>query len=98
MGCRFAEFVRMYISLSSGWMSSPANWGIISTLLMQYIAAHFPTNVHIEGPESLRAYQYVDDGAFVEPWLGLRPWKALTLWGDASARCLGPVAVHFGKS
>ena len=61
---------------------------------MQYIAAHFPNNSHIEGHESYLAYQYVDGGAFAEPWMGLRPWQALSLWGDALTRCLGPAAVH----
>ena len=87
----------MYLSLFFGWMPSPANWGIISTLLMQYIAANFPNNAHSEGHEAYLAYQYVDDGAFVEPWLGLRPWQALSLWEDALNRCLVPTAVHLEK-
>ena len=64
---------------------------------MQYIDAHFPNNAHSEGDESYPVYQYVGDGAFVEPWLGLRPWQALSLWEDALTRCLGPTAVHLEK-
>ena len=97
MGSRLAKFVYMYISLFFGWMPSPANWGIISTLLMQYIAAQFPNNSHIEGPESYLPHQYVDDGAFAEPWMGIRPWQALPLWEDALTRCLGPAAAHLEK-
>ena len=42
MGCRFAKFVRMYSALFFGRRPSPANWGITSTSLMQFISAHAP--------------------------------------------------------
>ena len=68
MGRRFAKFVRIYLStFSDGDLR-------VSTLSMQYISAQFPNNDHVEGPESFVAYQYLDSGAFIEPWLGLRPW------------------------
>ena len=97
MGCRFAKFSRMNLSLFFGWRPSPAKWGAESTLLMQNISAHFPNNVHVGGPESSLSYQYVGDVAFIEPWLGVRPWQAISLWGDSLTRCLGPDAVHLHK-
>ena len=64
---------------------------------MQYIAAHFPNNVHVEGPESFLAYQYADDGAFIDPGIGVRPRQAISLWEDALTRGLGPAAAHLQK-
>ena len=79
MGRRFAHFVAMYLAMFFGWRCSPANWGILSSLLMQYVAAFRPSNQVVEGPESFIAFQYVDDGAFAEPWVGLRPWQSVSL-------------------
>ena len=87
----------MYLALFSGLRPSPANWGIMSTLLMQFIAAHTPRSCYTEGPESYVAYQYVDDGAFAEPWIGMRPWQAVSLWQYGLARCLGPPVAHLKK-
>ena len=64
---------------------------------MQYISAFVPDDSHLCGPESLVAYQYADDGAFAEPWLGLRPWIASSLWGRALYFCLGHNAVNIPK-
>lgn len=97
MGCRFAKFARVGLSLFLGWRPVPARWGGISTLPMQYISAHIPKNDHVDRPGSLLAYQYVDDGAFVDPWLCIRPWQAITLWGHAISRCLAPAAAHLQK-
>ena len=57
MGCRFAGLISMYLALFFGWRHSPANWGLISTLLMQYVAAFRPAQDFLEGPESFAAYQ-----------------------------------------
>ena len=98
MGCRFAKFARMYLSLFFGWRPSQANWvGAISTLLTQYIAAHATENAHTDGPGSFVAYQYVDDGAFVESWIGLRHWEAICLWRFALVKCLGNAAARAKK-
>ena len=79
MGCRFSHYIGMYLALFFGWRPSPANWGLISTLLMQYVAAFRPSNDRLGGPESFIAFEYVVDGDFVEPWRGLRPWQAANL-------------------
>ena len=97
MGCRVANFVCVYLALFFGWRPSPANWGIMASLLMQFVAAHSPANIWSEGPEAYVAYQYVDDGAFIEPWLGLRPWQVISLWEFGLIRCLGPGALNTTK-
>ena len=97
MGCRFAHFVGMYLAMFFGWRCSPANWGVLSSLLMQYVAAFRPPNQFVEGPESFIAFQYVDDGAFVEPWAGLRPWQSVSLWENALITCLRYKALHRKK-
>ena len=97
MGCRFANFIGIYLSLFFGWRPSPANWGVVATLVMQFIAAHRPAAPTRDGPEALVAFQYVDDGAFIESWVGLRPWLASSLWELALCRGLGPAAVNMDK-
>ena len=82
------------MSLFFGRRSSPANWGIVSTLSMQFISAHRPASENREGPEAYVSFQYVDDGAFIEPLLSLRPWKCISLWGWGIEKCLGPAAVN----
>ena len=77
-----------------GWRPSPANWGIMPTLLIQFVSPHIPNNRNPDGPESYLSFQYVDGGAFVESRLGLRPWQALSLWEFDLAKCLGPAVVH----
>ena len=64
---------------------------------MQFIFARKPVNAWSEGPESYLDVQYVDDGAFIEPWLGLRPWQVVPLWEYALLRCLGPAALNTAK-
>ena len=86
----------MYWALFLGRGPSPANWGIIATFLARPIAPNVPKN-HSDDTGSYIAYRYVGDGAFVDPWLGLRPWKALALCGYAIPLCLGPSAVHIQK-
>ena len=97
MGCRFASFIVMYLALFFGWRPSPANWGIVSTLLMQYVAAYRLVNDYRDGPDSFIAYQYVDDGEFIEPWIGLRPWLSVSLWEYALTGCIGFKALHRKK-
>lgn len=70
----------MYVALLFGWRPQTANWGLVSTLLMQYISAYRPADEFTEGPEAFIAYKYVDDGAFVDPWIGFRP-VGLLLFG-----------------
>ena len=94
MGCRFSGFLIMYIALFFGWRPSPANWGLIAKFLMQYVAAYRPASGHRGGPESFISYQYVDDGAFVEPGVGLRPWLSVSLWEMALIACLGFKSLH----
>lgn len=63
-----------------GWKGAPGNWGIISPLLVQYVASHAPSNTHTHGAGSFGPYQFVDDGGFAEPALGLRPWMSVRTW------------------
>lgn len=80
MGYRFAEFVGIDLALLFGWRRSPANWGVISTLLMQRVASYRPASPWRDGSGSFTDNQYVEDGAFVEPWAGIGPCLAPTLW------------------
>ena len=96
-GCRFSRYVRLYLSLIFGRRQSPANWGVISTLLMQFIAARSPSNAHAEGPGAYIASQYVDDGAFVDPWLSFRPQQCVSLMESASCLCLRPATINIAK-
>ena len=54
--------------------------GVIPSLLTQYVAPHQPKNSHTHGPERFEAFQFVDDGWFAAPALGLRPWMSVRLW------------------
>lgn len=54
--------------------------GVVATLMLQFAAAFRPEDTHLRGPDSFTPFQYVDDGAFVEPWLATRPWLSVTLW------------------
>ena len=94
MGCRFASYIVTYLAMFFGWKPSPANWGVITSMLLQYVATFQPTDEHTCGPESFSPYQYVDDSAFVEPWLGTRPWLAVALWEAGLTRCFGEPALH----
>ena len=49
------------------------------------------------GPEGFRAYEYVDDGAFAEPWLDTRPWTSVRIWELGLQTCLGAKALHEEK-
>ena len=96
-GCRFAGYMVVYLSLFFGWKPSPANWGAISTLMMHYLSAFAHEAIYIDGPESLVDYQYVGDGAFIEPRMGLRLWVASPLWGRILRLCVGSGAVNLTK-
>ena len=80
IGCRFATYVVTYLSMFIGWKPSPANWGVVTTLLLQFVASYTPVWTDLRGPEALTPFQYVDDSAFVEPWIGIRPWLAVSIW------------------
>ena len=96
-GLRVANYILIYLSLYFGWKGSPGNWGVISTLTMQYIAAHKPKSGRTHGPESFEAFQFVDDGGFVEPALGLRPWLCSHLWERCVSLSLGHNAINVKK-
>lgn len=97
MGCLISISIAMYLAMFFGWRPSPANWGLISTLLMQYVAAFRPRDEYIDGPETFVAFHYVDDGACVEPWAGMRHWQAVALWEHALTTCLGHKSMHRKK-
>ena len=42
MGLQFANYMILYPSLYFGWKPSPASWGIISSLLLQFVASFSP--------------------------------------------------------
>ena len=87
----------MYLALFYGRRFSPANWGLIATLLMQLEASFRPRNEYTDGPESPIAYQYVDEGAFVDPMIGIRHRQAVSLLEYGWVRCLGTRALHRKK-
>ena len=97
MGCRFSSFICIYLALFFGWRPSPANWGVVATLLMQYIASHRPKGEKRDGPEGLLAFQYVDDGAFIDSWVSCRPWLAPAIWESSLSASLGTRAVNKEK-
>ena len=97
MRCRFSKYACVYFSLFFGGGAHLLIGGIISTLLMHVVASHRPMDGHAKGPESYVAFQYVDDGAFVGPRLGLFPWGPFTLWEYAIAMRLGPAALNIRK-
>ena len=96
-GLRVANYIMTYLSLYFGWEGAPGNWGVVSSLLMQFVAAHKPTNAHTHGPESFEAFQFVDDGGFAEPALGLRPWMCVGLWERGLRYLLGWEALNRDK-
>ena len=97
MGCRFAHFSGfIFLSSSGGGRRRPIG-GATSTLAMQYIAARRPPRCRRDGPEGFVAFQYVDDGAFVDPWVGLRPWLASSLWEGVLRHGLGVKAANTKK-
>ena len=79
----------VYLSMYFGWKGAPGNWGILSSLLMRFVASHIPRNIYARGPESFEAFQFVDDGGFAEPALGLRPWMSVCTWEKGLAGFLG---------
>ena len=44
------------------------------------------------------AYEYVDDGAFAEPWLDTRLWTSAEIWGSDIQSRLGAKSLHAKKS
>lgn len=66
-------------------------------MLMRYVASFVPTNAHTMAPERLTAYDYVDDGAFAEPWLGIMPWLTVSVWKYGLQQCLGGMSLRTRK-
>ena len=87
----------MYLSLYFGWKGAPGTWGVVSTLILQYIAKHIPDDPSSHGEESFEVFQFVDDGGFDEPALGLRPWISTHLWERSLAYCVGPEGLNKRK-
>ena len=96
-GLRISDYLLVYLSMYFGWKGAPGNWGIISSLLMQYVASHVPKNAHTHGPESFEASQFVDDGGVAEPALGLRPWMSVKLWEVGLCESLGEKGLNKDK-
>ena len=80
-----------------GWKGAPGKWGIISSLLMQFVSSNVPENIHTHGPESFEANQFVDDGGFSAPALGLRPWLRVKIWELGLIGSLAPKALNRDK-
>ena len=97
MGARFANFVVLYAALYFGWDPPPASWGVISSTMLQFSSSFSPGKGDTMGPEGLVAYEYVDDGAFAEPWLGLRPWLSVSLWEYGLMKRLCQKSLRLGK-
>ena len=81
VGLQFANFMVVYLSLYFGWTPTPAAWGILPTLLLQFSSSFTPYRPREMGPEGFVAYEYVDDGPFADPWLDVRPWTLVEIWG-----------------
>lgn len=79
MGCRFANCIVAYLSLFLGWKAPPDNWGVVATAMLQFVSSFRPGDDHLCGPEAFNPFQYVDDGAFAEPYMARRPWLAVSL-------------------
>lgn len=88
-GLRVAEYVMIYVGMYFGWQGDPGNWGIISSLLMQFVANHKPRDSSTHDPERFEAYQFVDDGGFDDPLLGMRPWASVEIWETGLISSLG---------
>ena len=88
-GVRIANYLMIYLSMYFGRKGAPGNWGIISSLLVQFLSSHMPKNSFTHGPGSFGAFQFVDDGGFAEPALGLRPWMSVKLWEKGLVESLG---------
>lgn len=94
----FSVYISMYLSLLFGWRPSPANWGVISAHLIQYVAAYSPRDEFIDGAGSFSAYRYVGRGALSEPRIGFRPWKAAPLWEHARTSFIGANVIRSKKT
>lgn len=52
---------------------------------------------HTVGPDGLVAYEYVDEAAFDEPCLGLRPWLSVSVWEFGLTQRLGIMSLRQEK-
>ena len=85
------------MGLYFGWKGPPGTWGVMSTLTLQYISRHKPCKPTEPGAESFGAFQFLDDGGFAEPALGLGPWIFVNLWEGAMGFSLGRRAVNLAN-
>ena len=65
-------------------------WG-----LKQYTEAHGPPDPVLDDPTAFRVFVLMDDGIFVEPELGTRPWSCAATFERGLAQLLGPKALNF---
>ena len=86
-----------YPSLYFGRKGGPGNWGVISSLRMQFVAERKPANSPTHGSGSFEAFQFVDYGGYAEPALGLRPLMCVGLWERALTCTFGPDALNKDK-
>ena len=96
-GVRFARFAIVYPSLFFGWKPLPASRGVISSMLLRLVASFAPKHPSSMGPEGFRAYEYLYDGAFAEPWLDARPWTSACIRELGLQTCLGKKALREKK-
>ena len=71
----------LYLSLYFGRWPSPAQRGIISSLLLQPVASYGPSRPSELGHEGFVVYEYVGDGAFAESWIDTHPWTSVKIRG-----------------
>ena len=76
---------------------SPASRGVISIVLLQFVASFVPIRPRDMGPEVSAAYEYVGDGALAEPWLDIRPWTSAKIWEYGVQSCLSIKALRSKK-
>ena len=97
MGPQFSTYAVLYLSLYFGWKPPPASRDIISTLLLQFVSSFMPIRPRDMGPEGFVDYEYVDDGAFAEPWRDIRPRTSAAIRDFGLKSCLGATALHWKK-
>ena len=63
--------------------------------MLQFVSSFQPSLPYNVGPDGLRAYEYVGDGAFSEPRLDSRPTTAANIWGTVLQAGVIDKALHF---
>ena len=97
MGIQFPDYMILYIASYFGREPSHASRRIVSSLLLQFVDSFPPKGPYVMGPEGFRAYEYVEDGAFAEPWLDVRPWTSVRIWEVGLETCLWTIALRAEK-